>query len=739
LDFSGQRYRLRRKTLSFAAAPLALAVLLSEYPAAPSKYAAASVQPQAAPPQAFQAVSPPLTENLNALKRGVDSYSGKQYASALEFLPDEQSAKGSLLGDYILFHRAKSNFMLERYAASLNGFRLLASLYYDSPFLQDALKGQSEALLKLKNPKAALAVLGSPEIEQNAEILHLKATVYRGMGEKEASIQLYLRIYSSYPDSRFSPLAEKDLLSLSPRELSGNRHYGLRLQRAENLIKAAEARKARTLLLTLGQVPAPDRTSSQRRSLLLAEAEYRLGRTATALTHLRKVTGDDSELHARATYLEGACYRRLKRETAMLKQRDRALMLYPLSPHTEELCYSTASYFELNYEAGKAQEAYRILLEAFPRGRRAERARWQAALFAYLAKDYGEAARGFWNYLIAYPRAIPASSAMYWMGRCYENLGDRAGAKYLFTRAQALANQSYYGQRARESAARLKDPAGGGAVFVPQIDFSEVIQVCNGIPHPPASTLKPGTDGARVANRAQALLDASLPEFAVSELQWGSRRFPKESAPLGYLMSRIHASMENHLEAIASLRKIFPDYIVRPGDSLPGDVWDLLFPTPYLKAISSQASKNQIDPNLILALIRQESGFEAKARPRANARGLMQILPSTGRRLARQAGIARYNAAKLYDAETNIILGTRFLASLLKQYGDAEIALAAYNAGGSRADRWLREFGRDDMAEFVERIPFSETRNYIRQVLNNKARYDLLASPAESAVMPDVK
>jgi tetratricopeptide (TPR) repeat protein len=370
---------------------MAVTTLLSGTPAVLDSPKSGAAQFQAAPSQAIQAASPAMTETLNALKRGVDCYTGKRYASALEILPDEKAAKGSLLGDYVLLYRAKANLMMGQYTEALGGFRLLESRHADSPLLQDALTGQGEVLLKLKDPKAALAVLGSSRIELNSETLYLKAKAHREAGEREVAIELFLQVYSRYPSTKSSQLAEQDLLSLSPRELSGSRHYGLRLQRAENLLKAADTRKARSLLGTLGGVSAPDRASSEKRNLLLAEAEYRLGRTSTALTHLRKVTNDDSTLHARAIYLEGACYRKLKRETELLKLRDRALRIHPISPDTEELCYSAATYFELNYEPGKARDAYKILCQAFPRGRRAERARWQVAVFAYLAREYGEA------------------------------------------------------------------------------------------------------------------------------------------------------------------------------------------------------------------------------------------------------------------------------------------------------------------------------------------------------------
>jgi soluble lytic murein transglycosylase len=131
-----------------------------------------------------------------------------------------------------------------------------------------------------------------------------------------------------------------------------------------------------------------------------------------------------------------------------------------------------------------------------------------------------------------------------------------------------------------------------------------------------------------------------------------------------------------------------------------------------------------------MGLIRQESAFNEKARSSADARGLMQLLPTTASKLARQAGIPRYKAEKLFQAETNIILGTRYLDFLMQRYGRTELALAAYNAGSTRVDLWLKEFGDVDMPEFVERIPFSETRGYIKQVLSNQAFYGLLTSSA---------
>jgi soluble lytic murein transglycosylase len=155
----------------------------------------------------------------------------------------------------------------------------------------------------------------------------------------------------------------------------------------------------------------------------------------------------------------------------------------------------------------------------------------------------------------------------------------------------------------------------------------------------------------------------------------------------------------------------------------------MLYPMRHDRVISAEATKYKVDPSLVRAIIRQESAFVEDARSSANARGLMQVLPSTGRSLARGAGIGRYTVQKLFRPEVNIALGTRFLSGLLNEYDyKLEVALAAYNAGTDRADTWTREYSFSDMAEFVERIPFAETRDYVKQVLTNASYYRLVAA-----------
>jgi soluble lytic murein transglycosylase len=154
----------------------------------------------------------------------------------------------------------------------------------------------------------------------------------------------------------------------------------------------------------------------------------------------------------------------------------------------------------------------------------------------------------------------------------------------------------------------------------------------------------------------------------------------------------------------------------------------IVYPFPYRAMISAEASERGLDPYLTAALVRQESMFEARIASPAGARGLMQIMPETGRPLARAAGIDGWDAELLYQPEINAHLGTRYLAEQMQSYdGSLPSVFSAYNAGPQRVTQWKRfpEYARDDEL-FTERIPFRETRDYVKILIRNRAIYRAL-------------
>ena len=159
--------------------------------------------------------------------------------------------------------------------------------------------------------------------------------------------------------------------------------------------------------------------------------------------------------------------------------------------------------------------------------------------------------------------------------------------------------------------------------------------------------------------------------------------------------------------------------------SIPLVYWRILFPEPWWNTIQTESAKNNLDPYLVASLIRQESEFDPSAISYANAWGLMQIRPTPeGVKLAREEGVSHFKAYQLLDPEMNIKLGTRYLRELMDRFGGVqEYALAAYNAGDSRVVDWQAAGPYSGMDEFVESIPFTQTREYVEAILRNEETY----------------
>jgi soluble lytic murein transglycosylase len=169
-----------------------------------------------------------------------------------------------------------------------------------------------------------------------------------------------------------------------------------------------------------------------------------------------------------------------------------------------------------------------------------------------------------------------------------------------------------------------------------------------------------------------------------------------------------------------ALKRALPGAASASIQSIPLAYWHILFPEPYWTIIKAESAKNNLDPYLVASLIRQESEFNPSAISYANAWGLMQLLPSVGKMLAKQEGMSHFQTFQLLDPETNIRLGTRYLKQTIDRFGGVpEYALAAYNAGESRVEDWQAAGPYRGMDEFVESIPFTQTREYVQAILRN--------------------
>jgi soluble lytic murein transglycosylase len=182
--------------------------------------------------------------------------------------------------------------------------------------------------------------------------------------------------------------------------------------------------------------------------------------------------------------------------------------------------------------------------------------------------------------------------------------------------------------------------------------------------------------------------------------------------------------------AITQMRRTYPQFMASGVERLPPDVLRVIFPLDFWPLIKSYSEKHGLDPYLIAALMAQESTFTAEIRSSANAYGLMQIIPSTGRRYARILGVRPFSTASLTNPEVNVRIGTQFFKDLIDQFGGAHFALAGYNAGPHRVTRWLQEAPGLTEDEFIENIPFPETQGYVKRILGTAEDYRRLYGPS---------
>jgi soluble lytic murein transglycosylase len=178
------------------------------------------------------------------------------------------------------------------------------------------------------------------------------------------------------------------------------------------------------------------------------------------------------------------------------------------------------------------------------------------------------------------------------------------------------------------------------------------------------------------------------------------------------------------------MRRAYPQFMAEGGEQLPERLLRIIFPIQHWDLLQRYAEQHDLDRYLLAAQVAQESTFQADVRSAANAWGLMQILPSTGRRFARQLGITGFTTARLTDPETNVRIGTHYLAWLIEHVGGVAPALAAYNAGEHRVKEWQAERPGLERDEFVDDIPFPETQFYVKRILGTADDYQILYGDA---------
>ncbi len=388
---------------------------------------------------------------------------------------------------------------------------------------------------------------------------------------------------------------------------------------------------------------------------------------------------------------------------------------FPHSRWLEEALYSGGNMYLLKHDATQATYHYTLLVKMFPESSYAASAHWRAAWMNYRLHNYAEAARLMDEQIDTYPSGIEAPSALYWRGRIYEEQEHNFAQAVNYYRVLASCYTNfYYAGLARQ---RLNVLNGQAAVAEPAAVLSAVR-----IPVVPDLTGELPENEPHLI-KARLLANAALNEYIGPEIQAS----PTSGEWGALAQAEIFASYGEYTRSVQSMKRSGIPFYALPIDQVPAVYWKLLFPQPYWAGLVADSEKNNLDPYLVASLIRQESEFNAGVVSHANAWGLMQLLPSVGKSMAKKQGIKHFNANDLLNPATNLELGTANLRLVLDRFsGQPEYALAAYNAGDVPVRQWMSSGDYKDLPEFVESIPYTETREYVQAILRNREIYRAL-------------
>jgi soluble lytic murein transglycosylase len=674
--------------------------------------AAQSVSAGPAPAAASRAapLAPP-TDGQTAFLDGYRAYQNHDNPRAiasLKFAADNFPA----LGDYALLYLALAQHDQGDLNASAETLDRLIKTYPDSVMIDAGELMLADNLLNLgRNAEASEVasrlIARNPEasIEQGAGIAEAKSLIALG-NPKSAYAQL-MELRDKYPHSDSDTEARvlvREILASHPEVADTN---SLAYHRAESELllregALSEAYEQANAGLAMSPEPAvraelvwvtaralkPEPDRAKRAILEYLQIAPGGPDAPAALEALALIYWHDDQYDlARATL-------------------NRLVADFPASERAPGAILRVGKIFEEQHQLDSARAQYRRLAARYPHTDAAEDARFRIPWTLYLARNYRSAAPEFQSAGVRAKDPIDRDMCEYWHARALENAGDAGSARAIFEKLADSTDSNYYPELASRRIAAGKPDLPAASAPDPQYSGT------------PAVT---GVAEYHVA-RLQTLRALGL-----KELEPGELKALEEHA--GGTIEIRHFVLAGFASADAWYDAIVAATHMEKNGQLSHDVAERVrYPRAYWDLFSSASTRLALDPYLVLALSRQESLFNPNATSGSNARGLMQLIPSTARKMASQQGM-NTESIHLYDPSVNVQLGTAYLKNLFEMFhGDAFRAVAAYNAGESAVSKWIAQSGGAD-DEWVENIEYKETRDYVKKVIGGRREYLLLYQP----------
>jgi len=495
-----------------------------------------------------------------------------------------------------------------------------------------------------------------------------------GQNKHTEAVNAYKTLWIEFPESDGADIAYTRAKGISARHsvpfITNKTDY---LRRAEILFDNSRWSAA---LRNFNKVVKTDHIKSQ-----MAIAMFHLGRINDASRLLAQIDSPE------ALFWRGKISAKQGRDVEASQFYRKIHLTYPNNPFASEGLYKAARLYQINGDMDKAVKLYDELLRTYPNSSFAEDGAWYLGWIYYKKGMLNEALNTFSAYTNS-NSSYNSSSNKYWKARTLEKQGRRQEAIAIYEQLARSTLPSYHSYLAQK-----------------KTGIKPTFRVTSHELNVQSATV----NGRKAA--AELLIELEMLDDAILEIDV----IKEESSSEQDLMqvSLLYAEADDFYNSI----------MIAQGIGLPQAIV-LSYPRGYREIVRAYSKKYNVDEYLVYSIMREESRFQKNAVSPANAIGLMQLLPSTARNTARQVGISGFNFDMLNIPRINIELGIYYFKKVLDEFnGDIHLALASYNAGPHRAADWMVRFPNSQKDEFVEEIPFRETRNYIRRILRSYGAY----------------
>ena len=638
-----------------------------------------------------------------ALTDGLKKFQEGNYQAALTLFSTPSLAK-TALADYAAYYKGLAQLRLGQVADARRTLDQVLDRKAPGYISVAAGLASGEAAELAGDYSAAVTIyerIAGEKAAVNDDVLSRLGRAALAAGDRAKAAQAFLRVYYDFPVTDAATAAGVQLTALQDQITRPN--YKADLARAQALFAARRYSDARTAFVAVQ--PAAEGDDKEVVALRIAECDFYLRRYAAARDGVQPYL-ENASRKAEARFFYLSSLRELGDRDRYVSMSAALVSDFPDSSWSEEALNNLGTYYIVQDEDDLAAKSFKELYDKFPQGPRGERAAWKYGWYAYMTGDYGESVRVFESAAVGFPRSDYRPSFIYWAGRAHEKLGQNTQADSRMRLVYTDYANSYYGRLAERQLARRGDIAA---------ERGDVRRASS--PQAPLPEVKPiQTEPLIRLLLANELYDDGLAELRHAQRAWGN------SARIDATIAWVYNRKGELRRAISLMRRTYPQFLTAGGQQLPAEILQVIFPLVYWDSIRKYSAQHDLDPYLIAALVAQESTFDAGVRSSANAWGLMQLVPATGRKLARSLGM-RFTMASLTNAETNLRMGTLYFSQLVNQFGGTYYALASYNAGDSRVTRWKAERPGLDEDEFIDDIPFPETQNYVKRILGTAEDY----------------